>query len=220
MSIISELTAVCLGIVCVLGYLAVRRRRRKPSASGPQEPPKGQKVPEGHVDTTGLSKAEVLAALFNASAPVGMGFLQTEDAPQVMGVEDAQHLIDGGNASTPDYGGIPRRGAEALSFDYVYGRPLKVDLTNEGSFSPWGYDRDNGGDGSAQKVVDQLRATGDVNPVDSQLANVATTKSNARDAMGMAGTSSRRDGNTFHLGADELGEPLESAAERELGRLE
>ena len=93
------------------------------------------------VDISGLSKAQVLMALFNASAPQGMGMLQASRGPQVMDLQTAEQIIK-------DY----------LSFDYLYGRPLKLDLSGS-SFDPWGFDRDNGGDGTAQKIIDQLRTT-------------------------------------------------------------
>ncbi len=103
------------------------------------------------VDISGLSKAEVLAALFNASSPGGMGFLQAGNGPQVMTVEYAEQLIQNGGSPDPGY---PRGG---LDYDYLYGRPLKVNLEND-EFDPWGFDRDNGGDGAAQRIIDALRS--------------------------------------------------------------
>lgn len=109
-----------------------------------------------------LPKADVLAALFNAAeAPRRMGALQFQGGPYVMTKEWAAELIDLGNTATPDYGGISLPGRPELYFDYLYGRCLKVDLTDD-TFDPWGFDRDNGGNGSAQKVIDQLRQTGEV----------------------------------------------------------
>lgn len=118
------------------------------------------------VDISGLSKAEVLAALFNATSPAGMGFLQAANGPQVMDVAYAERLIDAGNTATPDYGGINMPGRPELYFDYLYGRPLKLDLSDS-SFNPSGFDRDNGGDGTAQRIIDRLRASHDVNPTES-----------------------------------------------------
>lgn len=103
------------------------------------------------VDISGLSKAEVLAALFNASSPGGMGFLQAKNGPQVMTVEAAERIIQ--NGGSPDPG--PR--SNGLDYDYLYGRPLKVNLEND-EFDPWGFDRDNGGDGTAQRIIDALRS--------------------------------------------------------------
>ena len=92
------------------------------------------------IDITGLSRAQVLAALFNASAPQGMGVFQAKRGPQVMDLETAEEI-------TRQY----------LVFDYLFGRPLKVNLSGQ-SFDPQLFDRDNGGNGTAQKIIDQLRA--------------------------------------------------------------
>ena len=43
-------------------------------------------------------------------------------------------------------------------FDYLYGRVLKVNLSNEEGFEEWLYDRDNG-IGAAQRALDNYRAT-------------------------------------------------------------
>ena len=98
------------------------------------------------VDIRGLSKAAVLAAMFNASRPLGMGFLSSLSGPDSLDIEGAEKEI----AKTLD--------CVYLDFDYVFGRPLKLNLT-EDSFDPRGFDRDNGGSGSAQKIVDRLRAS-------------------------------------------------------------
>lgn len=117
-----------------------------------------------NVDITGLSKADVLAALFNAAeAPRFMGALQFQYGPYVMTKETAVKLTEFGNTATPDYGGFDMPDRPELYFDYLYGRCLKLDLTDDSSFDAWGFDRDNGGDGSAQKVIDRLRRTGEVN---------------------------------------------------------
>lgn len=48
------------------------------------------------INIADLDKAEVLAALYNASKPQGMGFMHYDPAP--MGVEEArQHLRGGQN---------------------------------------------------------------------------------------------------------------------------
>lgn len=100
-----------------------------------------------NVDIKGLDKADVLATLYNASKPLGLGFLQAGGAPLDMNRDQAQSLIN-------SYHGD-------LNFDYVHGRPIKVDLSGA-SFDPWLFDRDNGGDGTAQRIIDRLRETGDV----------------------------------------------------------
>lgn len=92
------------------------------------------------IDITGLDKAEVLAALFNASKQQGMGFLDSTGA-RPMSVEDARRYTE--------------RGGEQY-YDYLRGRVMKVDLSKN-HFDPWGYDRDNG-EGAAERALKTLMA--------------------------------------------------------------
>lgn len=153
------------------------------------------------IDITGLDKAAVFAALFNASAPQGFGFLQAGNGPQVMSLEDALKYPCGD-----------------FNFDYVYGRPLKVDLSKD-SFDPWGFDRDNGGPGSAQKVIDRLRSTSQVDTPESAETRKSLTHVKAHDAMQMANTSTTFDGHTMNLGGDDAGAALEQAVDAQMDRL-
>lgn len=89
------------------------------------------------VDIKGMNKADVLAALYNHSRPLGMGFLHYDPAPMTR--EQAQTLLDGGRAY----------------FDYLKGRVMKVDLRSDEGFDEWGYDRYNGS-GAAQRAVDSV----------------------------------------------------------------
>lgn len=100
-----------------------------------------------NVNISGLSKAAVLAALYNASKPQGMGFKQFDPTP--MGEEEAQSLLVPGNSL---YTGKE----QDIYFDYLKGRVMKVDLTSDTEFDQWGYDRDNG-QGAAQRAIDNLR---------------------------------------------------------------
>lgn len=97
------------------------------------------------IDISNLSKAAVLAGLYNAAAPQGLGFFPATVSPGEMTVDEAQVIIDSGQ----------------LAFDYLNGRPFKVDLSGS-SFDPWLYDRDNGGDGTAERIIQQVRDTGAV----------------------------------------------------------
>lgn len=171
-----------------------------------------------NVDITGLSKAQVLAALFNASAAGGMGFLQAGRGPQVMDVEHARQLIEAGNTATPDYGGFAKPGEQELYFDYLYGRPLKLDLTSDESFEARLFDRDNGGEGAAQRIINRLRETGDVNPLESQEAHDTAVHLNAHQAMEYANTPHTRDGNVFMMGGADVGAVLGRAVDQEVRR--
>ena len=87
------------------------------------------------INLAGLDKAAVLAALYNASRPLGMGFLRYD--PADMTVEEARELLK-----------------KYSYFDYLKGRVMKVDLLGD-SFDPWLYDRDNG-KGAAMRVISAL----------------------------------------------------------------
>jgi len=81
-------------------------------------------------------QAKVLAALYNASKPLGLGIIQFDPAQMSSG--DAQILLDGGQQH----------------FDYLKGRVMKVDLSGD-SFDPFLYDRDNG-EGAAARAVEEV----------------------------------------------------------------
>lgn len=96
-----------------------------------------------NVSIVGLDRASVLAALFNAARPVGLGVLHFKPE-HVMDRDEAESLLQ-----------------RSESFDYVEGRVLKVHLKKEATeFNPWAYDRDNG-DGAAEKAVSVLRQSRD-----------------------------------------------------------
>lgn len=85
------------------------------------------------IDLTNKNKAEVLAKLYNASRPLGMGCLHcTSDD---MSIEEAQTLLDTGQTR----------------FDYLKGRVMKVNLSGN-ALDPWLYDRDNG-QGAAEAAL-------------------------------------------------------------------
>lgn len=104
------------------------------------------------VSIKGLDKAAVLAALYNGSAPVGLGFLQSRPGP--MTVEEARAFIPAGDDRSRMF---PELQKEHLYFDYLLGRPLKVDLSGD-EFDPRLYDRDNG-QGRAERIVAELHAS-------------------------------------------------------------
>ena len=91
------------------------------------------------VNIKGLSKAKVLAELYNNSIPLGFGWFQYDSAK--MTEEEAAKLLE----ENP-YG----------YFDYLKGRVMKVDLTSDDEFDPRLYDRDNG-EGAAQAVINSIR---------------------------------------------------------------
>lgn len=80
------------------------------------------------IDISKLNKAEVLAALYNASKQQGMGFLHTR-GKDAMTAAQAQQELDAVE-------GRPY-------FDYLHGRVMKIDLGKD-DMQTWLYDRDNG----------------------------------------------------------------------------
>lgn len=94
------------------------------------------------ISIANADKAEVLAALFNASKQQGMGFLDRSGRDR-MTKEEAQKQIEAG--------GDRMRG---LYFDYLRGRVMKVELSKP-EMEVWLYDRDNG-PGAAWNAVKDI----------------------------------------------------------------
>jgi hypothetical protein len=91
------------------------------------------------IDISKLSKARVLAALFNSSRQQGLGFLDSRGA-KPMSEEEAEKVI----------------AEQGLYFDYLRGRVMKVSLDGD-SLEPRLYDRDNG-PGAAERALAPLLA--------------------------------------------------------------
>jgi hypothetical protein len=85
-----------------------------------------------------LAKGVVLAHLYNNSKPLGMGLYQYK--AKAMTKADANKLLEGNNY-----------------FDYLHGRPMKINFSNYPELDPWGYDRDNGGTGTMEHLVGELK---------------------------------------------------------------
>ena len=80
-------------------------------------------------------RAKALAALYNASQPLGMGFLHFNPTP--MTENEAEEILK-----------------KQTYFDYLSGRVMKVDLSGD-EFYPGFYDRDNG-QGAARRALDSI----------------------------------------------------------------
>lgn len=87
------------------------------------------------MDIKGKNKAKILAALYNNSKPLGMGFLHYEAAP--MTEEQAEAILK-----------------ESTDFDYLKGRVMKVNLSGD-ELQTWLYNRDNG-EGAAERAIEAL----------------------------------------------------------------
>lgn len=85
----------------------------------------------------GLDKAKVLAALYNAARPQGMGFVRYDPTP--MSIEEARGLLQHTN-----------------QFDYLKGRVMKIDFGGDGLDTRL-YNRDNG-EGAAEMAIMSLQS--------------------------------------------------------------
>lgn len=90
------------------------------------------------ISTSGLNKADVLAVLFNAAQAQGLGFLQHD--VKSMDQAEAQAYLNTGRRY----------------FDYIKGRVLKIDLSDDQEFDERLYDRDNR-TGTAADAIRSLR---------------------------------------------------------------
>jgi hypothetical protein len=109
------------------------------------------------VDISGIDKGALLAELFNRSHVFGMGFIQAGAGPDEMTADKGRELITKAEAGTSEADHDRMFGIKSgLHFDYLYGRPLKVNLDGD-QVDPWGYDRDNGSPGTFAGIVAQLR---------------------------------------------------------------
>lgn len=98
------------------------------------------------VDCTGLDAPNVLATMYNNAKPMGYGFFHADSDP--MTVSEAASLLSG-----------------EKYFDYVKGRPLKTSFAKFPLLDPWGFDRDQGGPGTLQTLVNRLKTAGADEPV-------------------------------------------------------
>lgn len=99
---------------------------------------------EENISIEGLSKAAVLAALYNNARQQGMGFAQARGSTG-MTEEQAQQEIDARKDG---------KGWRSY-FDYLHGRVMKIDIGGD-TLEPYLYDRDNG-QGACAAVIDGLR---------------------------------------------------------------
>lgn len=114
------------------------------------------------ISLVGLDKAAVLAALYRAARPQGMGCLHYN--PKPMTIEEAHDLI--------------AERSQDLYFDYLDGRVMKVDLSGD-ELDHYSYDLDNGA-GKAAMVIGQLRKDPcDVNTKSIQDAHLSGVREGA-----------------------------------------
>lgn len=106
------------------------------------------------VNIAGLDKAAVLAALHNGTRALGMGVLH--DIGRDLTVEEARFCIEErGDDVKAMFGDVAGRSNDGIYFDYLLGRPLKVDIGGD-EFDPSLYDRD-AGEGAAERAIAAIR---------------------------------------------------------------
>ncbi len=88
------------------------------------------------IDIKGLDRASVLQALYDRAKSQGLGAFQYTPGP--LSHKDAVDMLK-----------------HQTHFDYVRGRVMKVDLSQD-SFDPILYDRDNG-EGAASDIISVLK---------------------------------------------------------------
>lgn len=108
----------------------------------------GKEAPGWEIDITGLTHAEVLAALYAQAKPMGLGRLGYVPGP--MCLKEAQKIVD--SFTFPSHGNY----SPAVHLDYVYGRPIKVTLHENALRGALLYDRDNG-EGQCAKIIAALK---------------------------------------------------------------
>jgi len=150
------------------------------------------------VDITGLNKADVLAALYNASRPQGKGFLHYDSKP--MERIEAEEILK-----------------KTSYFDYLKGRVMKLDLSDNRFFDEWGYDRDNG-PGAAEVIVSSLRTSTSVNAPEIQASHAigkADAAEEVMDRIYVGTTITHKDGVTImKLGLSEVADQLIPAIDK------
>ena len=97
---------------------------------------RGTKEETMDINLDKYNKADVLAALYNNSQPLGLGHLHYN--PAKMTRAQAEELLD-----------------DQTYFDYLLGRVMKIDLSGS-TLNPVFYDRDNG-QGAAQAAINSIQ---------------------------------------------------------------
>ncbi|PIN81860.1 hypothetical protein COV11_00995 [Candidatus Woesearchaeota archaeon CG10_big_fil_rev_8_21_14_0_10_30_7] len=116
------------------------------------------------INISDLNKADVLAVLYNASKPMGLGFMHYDTTP--MNREQAQKLLDTGHTE----------------FDYLKGRPMKVVIAGDHMNSEM-YDSYHG-EGALQKAIESLRSTGQSYNDQVKQTHIAGTKKSIEQLTG------------------------------------
>ena len=116
------------------------------------------------VSLVGLNKADVLAALYNAARPQGLGFLHYDSKP--MERKQAEKLLE-----------------QTIYFDYLKGRAVKLDMSGE-KLDTTSYNQNNG-PGLAEQIIKELRENNDINSLIIQTVHHINTLAAAKEVKAL-----------------------------------
>lgn len=143
-----------------------------------------------------LNKADVLAALYNAAKPLGMGFLHYN--PKPMTRKEAEEELK-----------------QSSYFDYLNGRVMKIEIDNQ--IDPSCYDRDNG-IGTAERVIVALRKDGEFNSKEIEEIHTSGTKKSAFETKSHLKEETTVNELTIHLGLADVAHVLGPIVEKIIGK--
>jgi hypothetical protein len=107
-------------------------------------------VNDDDIDITGIDRAALLVALYHGTCAQGLGVLHDTPTFDLSVAEDVLR-----KTSAP----VVRVQGDKVNFDWVAGRPIKCGFDGNKLVRAYGYDRDApGGEGSARRIVESLRA--------------------------------------------------------------
>lgn len=132
------------------------------------------------INTSGLTKEEVLAGLYNFSKAQGMGLLDYRKGPML--AVEAKKVLE-----------------EQSYVDYLKGRVIKVDFSTENEIESSMYDRDNG-EGAARFVIDKLKKKEHVNELEYVPAQHAPDKHLHETGKILTHSVKLRNGDAVELG--------------------
>ena len=162
------------------------------------------------INVKGLNRADVLAVLYNSSKPQMMGFMSYD--PEPMTREGAQKLLDAGQTY----------------FDYLNGRIMKIDLSEE-EINTWLYDRDNG-QGAAERAISSLEISEDTNPEIVAQIHKSKTRKSAEEVRRLMNTKNLNEQTYIlkekgkpsiaHLGLSDVGDSLGPKVDKAIKKLD
>lgn len=145
------------------------------------------------MNISGFSKPAVLAALYNAAKPQGMGFLHYD--PKPMMADEAAELLK-----------------HQTYFDYLKGRVMKIDLKND-EVRTGAYNRDNG-QNAAELAVEELKMSGKEDSSVIRAVHHENTLASANQVKQHLGDKGHSSGATITMGFADVAHVLGPAVDK------